>query len=386
MIPLLKKYLLLQKDTVQITESANRKNVFYIAKEAPNSASETFDWLTQHLLLEKEHCKKTIIYCRSIKAVGRLFSYFMDELGDAAYVGKKFSANRIVAMYHRATAPRIKKIITESFPKEDSMIRVVIATVAFGMGIDCPDIASVINWGAPSTFEDFYQQAGRAGRSLAMQSYSIVYYHKMDISPRSTDDRMREFCLGQATEKTVDSSDPNSDSDISVEDILGTVTDATPSQSKFVQKAAAACRREIICRHLTPSETFTSVQPAHSCCDICYTNCNCDNCPPLPGIDFSHVSDKVLGTLSFQATIRDVTITQREAVRAELTAMYDDNAGAFGMFKHDLITGLDNFTITQIVEALHHIHEADDLCAYLFDDEQMDKVMSAINKILESVE
>lgn len=59
---------------------------------------------------------------------------------------------------------------------------------------------------------------------------------------------MPEFCLGQATEKTADSSDVNSDSDISVEDVLGTVTDATPSQSKFVQKAAAVYPREIICK------------------------------------------------------------------------------------------------------------------------------------------
>ena len=83
------------------------KNVFYITKEAPNPVSEAFNWVIQSLLLEKENCKKTIIYCRGIKAAGRLFSYFMNELGDAVYVGKCFSANRIVAMYHRSTVPWI---------------------------------------------------------------------------------------------------------------------------------------------------------------------------------------------------------------------------------------------------------------------------------------
>ena len=89
----------------------------------------------------------------------------MSELGDANYVGKLFSANRIVAMYHRFTVPWIKKIITESFPKEDSIIWVVIVTVAFELGNDFPDIASVINWGAPQKLQDFYQQAGRAGNN-----------------------------------------------------------------------------------------------------------------------------------------------------------------------------------------------------------------------------
>ena len=288
MIPLLQKHLLLQKNTIKVTESANRKNIFYIAKEAPSSISETFEWLTQSLLLEKEHCKKTIIYCRSIKAVGQLYSYFMNQLGDAAYVGKRFSANRIVGMYHRSTVPRIKKIISESFPKEDSKIRVVIATVAFGMGIDCPDIAYVINWGAPPTFEDFYQQAGRAGRIPTMQSYSLVYYHKIDITPRATDDRMREFCLGQQIKKLGDGTDVNSDCDVSVEGCIGTIPDAAP-QSNFVPNPATkVCRREIICKYLTPSESFISVQPVHSCCDLCYYNCTCDNCPPLPGIQINH--------------------------------------------------------------------------------------------------
>jgi len=43
----------------------------------------------------------------------------------------------------------------------------VIATSAFGLGVDCPDIRQVIKWGAPSTIEELVQQTGRAGRNGA---------------------------------------------------------------------------------------------------------------------------------------------------------------------------------------------------------------------------
>lgn len=51
------------------------------------------------------------------------------------------------------------------------------------MGVDCPDVETVIHWGSPRTMEGFFQQSGRAGRrkDLVPHAYSIVYFQAVDI-------------------------------------------------------------------------------------------------------------------------------------------------------------------------------------------------------------
>jgi superfamily II DNA helicase RecQ len=65
-------------------------------------------------------------------------------------------------MYHAGFPPMQRKETHYSFLS--GKMQVVVATVAFGMGIDKPDIRRVIHYGPPKTVEEYYQQIGRAGR------------------------------------------------------------------------------------------------------------------------------------------------------------------------------------------------------------------------------
>ena len=82
--------------------------------------------------------------------------------------------DRKVEMFHRSCPERNKLLIMELFGKPNSAIRLVIATDAFGLGIDIPDIRYVIFFGAPRSLEIFAQQSGRAGRD-SKQSFSVMY-------------------------------------------------------------------------------------------------------------------------------------------------------------------------------------------------------------------
>ena len=81
--------------------------------------------------------------------------------------------NRPYAMYHSQTSQVIKDHILASFSKTDGLVRVLVASIAFGMGVDCKGLKTVIHYGPSSTIEDYFQETGRAGRN-GEQSYAIL--------------------------------------------------------------------------------------------------------------------------------------------------------------------------------------------------------------------
>ena len=83
----------------------------------------------------------------------------------------------IVDCYTAAVDEDLKKHIVSTFVKPDSRLHVVIATIAFGMGLDCPNIRHVIHFGAPETIEDYIQQTGRAGRD-GDACFATLHYGK----------------------------------------------------------------------------------------------------------------------------------------------------------------------------------------------------------------
>ncbi len=139
---------LAMKDTRLVVDSSNRPNIFYMCHKAPSSVENTFAWLTEELLTHRQTTRKYIIYCRSIVACSVVYKYFVDQLGDNAYIGIPSFRNRLFALFHHSTNKRIKQYLMNTFNKPDSPVRVVIATIAFGMGIDVPDVFMVIHWGA----------------------------------------------------------------------------------------------------------------------------------------------------------------------------------------------------------------------------------------------
>lgn len=80
--------------------------------------------------------------------------------------------------YHAGLSTIEKEIIHKKFSKDETNI--LVATIAFGMGINKPNIRKIINWGTPSSIEDYYQQIGRAGRDGVL-SKVIMYYNDGDF-------------------------------------------------------------------------------------------------------------------------------------------------------------------------------------------------------------
>jgi len=152
-----------QKDIVEILKmqdprifraSFNRANLFYRVLPKGDTYTHLTDYLQAHLK------QSGIIYCQSRKTVDRL----ANALNDDGFRALPYHAGL-------ETGERTKN--QEAFIREN--VDIIVATIAFGMGIDKPNVRFVIHYDLPKNLESYYQETGRAGRD-DLKSDCILFY------------------------------------------------------------------------------------------------------------------------------------------------------------------------------------------------------------------
>ena len=221
-------------DPVLVGYPPNRMNITYSVKPLPSMNSFCNDLLEKIKVLGLQY-PKTVIFCRKYYDCGTLYHMLQQKLGDyftypPSY--PNFHQFRIIDMYTRAATVEMRENVLFSICNPSSNLRVVIATSAFGMGIDCTDIREVIHWGPLSDLETYAQESGRAGRDN-LPSIACMLYGEPG---RYVKTEIKEYAKNNET-----------------------------------------CRQKLLFKNFLFSSTQYECSGC-KCCDICKTSCSCSNC------------------------------------------------------------------------------------------------------------
>ena len=226
-------------DATVFKSSFNRVNLYYEVR--PKTANIDRDIIK---FIKNNEGKSGIIYCLSRKKV--------EEFADI------LKANGIKALpYHAGMDSQVRSANQDAFLMEQ--VDVIVATIAFGMGIDKPDVRYVIHYDIPKSLEGYYQETGRAGRDGG-EGKCIAFYAYKDLQ------KLEKFMQGK----------PVAEQEIGKQLLLETAAYAETS----------VCRRKVLLHY------FGEAYPEDNCG-------NCDNClNPKKKVEAKELLSAVLEVIS----------------------------------------------------------------------------------------
>lgn len=303
-----------------IEESPEKPNVTYVVHyiDRKQSISDQFQWLSEEIIKHGTTTDRTIIYCQTIQQCSHIYLTLKSSLGSSLYADQEDKTKVVLEMLHSCSPQANKEAVLGSFQDPKGIIRVLVCTIAFGMGVDCKSVHRTIHFGPSKNIEAFVQESGRAGRD-GEQSVSYLLYHGLLLTHVDKD-----------IKKYINSKD---------------------------------CRRQCLLQEFGHS---SSTVTGHNCCDNCAKTCNCgsDACHT---IGYPSPARKQY-TIRFERVVSD---SQKQELQTELIK-YHKSLVAELVSKHasgivpsqtslPMLIGFSELQISQVLEHCNHLFSLQDV-------------------------
>ena len=265
-----------------------------------------------------------------------LYKMFLTELKEERYEPRASPLSIpscLFAMYHSRVGDDEKQQILQSMLNPQGNCRVLFSTTAFGMGLDVPNIHTVIHLGPPADMDDYFQECGRAGRD-GIQSNAILYLYPGCLTGHVSNN-MKEYC-------------------------------------KLEDKCH---RRMLLQKFIGGIDTSTTGGVKHNCCDVCTRQCSCSvECPMQVCVQQKELNswnedDDGDEDSDGEEAVRTVTQTERGLLRTHLMEFRDtvlhsthkQCEGVSAFVGDDIVCGLPSEMVDSVVDNCEFISDSFDV-------------------------
>ena len=305
--------------TYSIEKPPLRSNIsfrfVYVHKEQP--LETVFAFLVHELKAKGIDADKCITFCQTIKQCSLIYRMFHVALGSINFLKDSSDyENCLVQMFHAGSPDSVKTHVVKEMTKFNSHLRLLICTIAFGIGINCKGVYRSIHFGPSTTVDNLVQETGRLGRD-GKQCFCYVLFNGL----------LMAHC------------------DIKIKELVET----------------ECCRTKFI-RQLFPGDAHDSNQSGCLCCDWCSKKCTCLDHGTIPGVSF----DSEATAEKCKSRKRFVRKDQKEELEKKLLqyrkCLLPSSTDKFiPVGSTGILFEFDNYQITQVLRNCDSIFNINDI-------------------------